>query len=126
MKYYLIGLLLLGVAFFSACKKDKICLSSDMEFKETAIEDAASINTIIIDFDVVNTGSKEYSYKDEETDKVIFEVILTTEEGKTYEERKLLSVDPSLPAGDTMHTDVWVEYAAGETYKSYELKLSCE
>ncbi|PUZ27757.1 hypothetical protein GA0116948_10669 [Chitinophaga costaii] len=118
---------LLAIAAFTGCSKDhdntstpsKECMADKLQLTYASTDDVPSLHTVIITFDVKNTGSKKYDVGAGST-AVYVKLEATTTNGKTYSGDDILTVT-SLDAGATASASAIVDYGAGNAYKSYKV-----
>ncbi|HEU4536335.1 MAG TPA: hypothetical protein VFS00_19560 [Polyangiaceae bacterium] len=102
----------------------KPCLASSIALTETKVTDAASSNSVIIDFDAKNNASTDYDVAGL-SPPIQVVVNVTTSDGTVYESTKPFTA-PKLSAGATASVSAIGTYGAGKTYQSYTASLRCD
>ncbi|HHB78438.1 MAG TPA: hypothetical protein ENK85_04315 [Saprospiraceae bacterium] len=109
----------------SSCKKEPVCISSDLELEETLIEIFPNQNMVNIYFDVTNHSGTDYNENDTLVSIVRSKIQVVTQDGSMYESVDYLPFD-YLSAGATKSAKFTAVYGIGKEFQSYSISLFCD
>ncbi len=112
-----------GAGGTSNAGTDAGCLASSMQLTETKLTDAASFNTVLLDFDAKNTSTKAYDIQ-AGSKPILIDFVVTTADGAEYESTAPFTAQ-KVDAGATAAIVAMAEYGANKAYASYTFELRC-
>ncbi len=118
-------LLVFSILTLTACKKDPVCVSSDLKLKETKVVDVPDSSLVKLYFDVTNNSGQDYNEADTLISIVRTKILVVTKDGEIYETVDYLPFN-YLSQGATRSMRLTATYGEGKEYESYSISLFCE
>jgi hypothetical protein len=127
MKNFLLSILVMSTLL--SCSKTDVnggkCYANDLTFKESKVNNLASVNSLIVTFDVKNNAKVDYDLTKNGIGNFVYsKIMVKTTDGTTYETKNIFI--GNLSAGATASHDVLGTYGAGKTFQSYTMSLYCQ
>ncbi|RFM27566.1 hypothetical protein [Deminuibacter soli] len=96
------------------------CFADQLKLNSTAVQDATSQHTVLLTFDVKNSGTADYDVA-KGSRPVYAKVTVTTTNNKSYSTESILPVS-AVAAGATASATLMADYGAGNSYQSWKLE----